>query len=173
MHKKDSIRYIIIKEVRTLDYIPTYDFSMTIRLNRILDDVQIDQIHRTIFCNQPITVLRTIARTGRNNSSVSWVYLQHNITLTRTATFISFDELLNNFFIWLDTIELMAIALFQRSALNEAIYLILDEEDRVYSCQHGWGIIVKKERTEFKKLPRFWLELDEYIASVEPCTVQI
>lgn len=116
---------------------------MAIKLNRILDDIQIAQILRTIFCNKPITVLRTIARTGRNRSSVSWVYLQHDLTLTRTATFISFDELLANFFIWLDTVELMAIAIFQRQALNEAMYLIFAEEDRVYSRQYGYGIIVK------------------------------
>ena len=146
---------------------------MAIKLNRILDNTQIDQILKTIFCNKPITVLRTIARTGRNRSSVSWVYLQHDLTLTRTATFISFDELLANFFIWLDTVELMAIAIFQRQALNEAMYLIFQEEDRVYSRQYGYGIIVKKERTEFKKLPRFWLELDDTIATVEPCTVQV
>ena len=146
---------------------------MAIRLNRILDDTQIDRILKTIFCNKPITVLRTIARTGRNQSSVSWVYLQHDVTQKRTATFISFNELLENFFIWLDTVELMAIAIFQRQALNEAMYLIFQEEDRVYSRQYGYGIIVKKERTEFKKLPRFWLDLDDTIATVEPCTVQV
>ena len=145
---------------------------MAIKLNRILDNTQIDQILKTIFCNKPITVLRTIARTGRNRSSVSWVYLQHDLTLTRTATFISFDELLANFFIWLDTVELMAIAIFQRQALNEAMYLIFQEEDRVYSCQHGWGIIVKKQRAEANK-PRFWLELNDSIKVIEPCTVQV
>ncbi len=145
---------------------------MAIKLNRILDDTQIDQILKTIFCNKPITVLRTIARTGRNRSSVSWVYLQHDLTLTRTATFISFDELLTNFLIWLDTVEIMAIAIFQRQALNEAMYLIFAEEDRVYSCQHGWGIIVKKQRAEANK-PRFWLELNDSIKVIEPCTVQV
>ena len=145
---------------------------MALRLNRILDDIQIDQILKTIFCNKPITVLKTIARTGRNKSSVSWVYLQHDVTLTRTATFISFDELIANFFIWLDTIELMAIAIFQRRAIDEAAYLYFQEEDRVYSRQHGWGVILKKERSESLKLPRFWLELNDRIEIVEPCTVQ-
>lgn len=144
---------------------------MSIRLNRILDDTQIDALLKTIFCNQPITVLKTIARTGRNRSSVSWVYLQHDLTLTRTATFISFNDLVDNFFIWLDTIELMAIALFQRRAISEVAYLYFQEEDRVYSREWGWGIIVKKER--LNNSPRFWLLVDDAIALVEPCTVQL
>ena len=35
------------------------------------------------------------------------------------------------------------------------------------------GSTPNKERTEFKKLPRFWLDLDDTIATVEPCTVQV
>ena len=62
----------------------------------------------------------------------------------------------------------MASAIFQRRAISEAVYLYFEEEDRVYSRQHGYEVIVKKERTESLKLPRFWLELDDRIAIVEP-----
>lgn len=65
----------------------------------------------------------------------------------------------------------MAIALFQRRAISEVAYLYFQEEDRVYSREWGWGIIVKKER--LNNSPRFWLLVDDAIALVEPCTVQL
>ena len=142
---------------------------MAIRLNRILDDRQLTEVLTRIFLNQPIKVVRAIARTGRNQSSVPWVYLFNEITQRYTATFISFDDLLENFWLWLDTIELMAIALFQRQAISEVIYHYVEEGDRVYSRLHGWAVIVLKERSESKQLPRIWLELENRLEIVEPC----
>ena len=142
---------------------------MAIRLNRILDDRQLTEVLTRIFLNQPIKVVRAIARTGRNQSSVPWVYLFNEITQRYTATFISFDDLLENFGEWLDTIELMAIALLQRQAISEVIYHCLEEGDRVYSRLHGWAVIVLKERSESKRLPRIWLELEDRLEIVEPC----
>ena len=112
---------------------------MTIRLNRILDDLQLTQILTTIFSNSPgIVVKRAIARTGHHGTSVPWVYLFNEITQRYTATFISFDDLLENFWLWLDTIELMAIsltawlryALFQRRGISEVIFQCVEEGDK-------------------------------------------
>ena len=149
---------------------PSLNFNMAIRLNRILDDLQLTQILTTIFRNSPgVVVKRAIARTGRNQSSVPWVYLFNEITQRYTATFISFNDLLENFWLWMDTIELMATALFQRQAISEVIYQCLEEGDRVYSRLHGWAIVVLKERSESKRLPRIWLELEDRLEIVEPC----
>ena len=143
---------------------------MAIRLNRILNDLQLTQILTTIFRNSPgVVVKRAIARTGRNQSSVPWVYLFNEITQRHTATFISFDDLLDNFWLWLDTIELMAIALFQRNCISEVIFRCVEQGDRVYSRLHGWAIIVLKERSQSKQLPRIWLELEDRLEIVEPC----
>ena len=146
---------------------------MTIRLNRILDDQQLTEILTRIFLNQPVKVVRAIARTGRNQSSVPWVYLYNEITNRYTATFISFGDLLGNFWAWLDTIELMAIALLQRRAISEVIFHCVEEGDRVYSRLHGWAIIVLKERSESKQLPKIWLELEDRLEIVEPCYLRL
>ena len=149
---------------------PSIDFNMAIRLNRILDDLHLSQILTTIFRNSPgIVVIRAIARTGHHGTSVPWVYLFNEISGRYTATFISFDDLLENFWLWLDTIELMAIALFQRRAISEVIFRCVEEGDRVYSRLHGWAIVVFKERSESKRLPRIWLELEDRLEIIEPC----
>ena len=142
---------------------------MKTRLNRILDDRQLTEILARIFLNQPIKVVRAIARTGHHGTSVPWVYLFNEITQRYTATFISFDDLLENFWIWLDTIELMTIALFQRQAISEVIFRCVEEGDRVFSRLHGWAIVVFKERSESKGLPRIVLELEDCLEIIEPC----
>ena len=86
---------------------------MTHQINRILTDNQIVEILNTIFINRPIKILRTICRTGRNATSVPWIHYQNEITGDRLATFISFDDLLQNFWVWLETVNLFAIAFFQ------------------------------------------------------------
>ena len=107
---------------------------MTIRLNRILDDLQLTQILNIIFSNSPgIVVIRAIARTGHHGTSVPWVYLFNEISGRYTATFISFDDLLENFWLWLDTVKLMTIALFKRRAISEVIFRCVEEGDRVFS----------------------------------------
>ena len=146
---------------------------MSIRLNRILDDRQLTQILSTIFRNSPVVVKRAIARTGHHGTSVPWVYLYNEITDKYTATFISFADLIENFWLWLDTVKLLAIALFQRRAISEVIFRCVEEGDRVYSRLHGCAIVVFKERDESKRLPRIWLELEDRLEIVEPCYLRL
>ena len=63
----------------------------------------------------------------------------------------------------------MAIALFQRRGISEVIFRCVEEGDRVYSRLHGWAIVVFKERSESKRLPKIWLELEDRLEIVEPC----
>ena len=67
----------------------------------------------------------------------------------------------------------MALALFQKKAICEVVYLCLDIGDRVYHSKYGWGKIVEKQRTERIKQPRFWIETRNTIEVVQPWEISI
>ena len=144
---------------------------MTPRINRILDDTAIAQILERIFINRPIKVLRTISRTGRN--SISWLHYENEVTGQRLATFVSFEDLLRSFWIWLESVNLMAIALFQRQAISEVVFAVVEVGDSVFSQLHGWVEVIDKDRSETLKQPRLWIESSDSLDVVEPCTVEI
>ena len=70
---------------------------MTHQINRILSDEYTTKILKFIFKNRAVKILRTIARTGRHNTSVPWVYYKNEITQNKFSTFISLKDLLQNF----------------------------------------------------------------------------
>ena len=144
-----------------------------LRLNRILDSEQITDILKTLFINRPIKIIRVIARSGRGGSSVPWVYLKNEITGDRVATFISFQDLLHNFWAWLETVKLLVIAHFQRQAISKVVWFFVNQGDRVYHRTLGWGIVVEKQLSVSSKIPRFWLDLEDRIEIIEPCFVEI
>ena len=148
---------------------------MNARLNRILDSEQITQILATLLTNRPIKILKVIVRTGRQQSSVPWVYYVNEITGDRYATFVSFQDLLASFWVWLSTVELMAITMFKRQAISRVVWNYVREGDIVYSLKHGWASVVDKDETIHENVPRLWLELDKNsrIEIEEPCFVEI
>ena len=144
---------------------------MTLQINRILDDSAIAQILDKLFVNRPVKILKTISRIGRNQ--ISWIHYSNEITGQRFATFVSFADLLRSFWLWLETVNLLAIALFQRQAISEVVWHFVGEGDLLYSRLHGWGLVIEKDRTESLKQPRLWLELEDSVEMLEPCFVEI
>ena len=144
-------------------------------LNRILDREQIASILNTIFAKRPVKILRVIARSGKNASSVPWIYYSNELTGDRFATFISFNDLLQNFWVWLSTLELTMMAMFKRIAISKVVTLFVSEGDHVYSQQHGWATVVEKQFSESLGIPRFWIEVerDSRLEIIEPCFVEI
>ena len=140
---------------------------MSIQLNRKLDDSLLFQVLDRLFCNSPVTIIKAIARTGKYAQSVPWVWLRHEISGQTWATFISLDDLLQGFFDWLDTVELMMLALFQKNAIAEIIYAVIKEGDRTYSRKLGSVTVIEKERSVFVGLPRVWVETEDAIAVVD------
>ena len=146
---------------------------MNVRINRILDQDQIASILETLLSSRPIKILKVIARTGKNASSVPWVYYSNELSGDRNATFISFKDLLSNFWIWLSTLELMTLALLKRVAISKVVWHFVEEGDQIYSLQYGWAKVIEKEYSLYQELPRFWIELESSIEIVEPCFVEI
>ena len=144
-------------------------------INRILDREQIASILDTLLANRPVKILRVIARTGKNTSSVPWIYYSNQLTGDRFATFISFDDLIQNFWIWLSTVELTMMAMFKRIAISKVVTLFVSEGDCVYSLQHGWATVIEKQFSESLGIPRLWIEVerDAQIEIVEPCYVEV
>ena len=140
---------------------------MPTQLNRKLDDSLLFQVLDRLFCNSPVTIIKAIARTGKYAQSVPWVWLRHEISGQTWATFISLEDLLQGFFEWLGTIELMMLALFQKNAIAEIIYAVVKEGERVYSRKNGMITVIEKERTVSLGLPRVWVETEDAIAVVD------
>ena len=109
---------------------------MTLYINRILDDEYITNILNYIFINRPVSIIRTISRTGRNKSSVHWLYYVNEIT-GQFSTFISFQDLLQNFWVWLESINLFAIALFQRQKISEVVWHFVKVGDHIFSPRNA------------------------------------
>lgn len=149
---------------------------MSHQINRILTDNQITEILNTIFINRPIKILRSLSATGHHKTSVPWVYYVNEITQESMASFISFKDLLQNFWVWLESVNLFALAFFQRLAISEIIYRnFINNGDHVYHKNLGWAKIINSERSEKLNMPRFWIELesDSRIEIVEPCYLEI
>ena len=148
---------------------------MTLYVNRILDDEYITKILNCIFINRPVSIIRTISRTGRNKSSVPWLYYVNEITGQKFSTFISFQDLLQNFWVWLESVNLFAIAWFQRQKISEVVWHFVKVGDHIFSLQHGWGTIIKKQISDAFGQKRLWIDLESnsQIKIVEPCMVEI
>ena len=143
--------------------------NITHRVNRLLPDQQVEAILRTLLLNRPVRILRTLVRTGRNQ--ISWIYIENEITGDRTATFVSFADLEEAFWTWLESAKLLALAVWQRIAISRVVWQFVPVGARVYHRQLGWCEVVDKDLTESQQLPRFWVSLDDRLEKVEPCQV--
>ena len=148
---------------------------MTLQINRILNDEYITNILNFIFVNRPVKIIRTIARTGVHASSVPWLYYTNEITGQRFATFISLQDLLSSFWVWLESINIFAIAFNIRKQISKIVYHFLNVGDHIFSLEHGWAYIVKIETSAVSGHLQLWIETekDSRIEIVEPCKVEI
>ena len=143
---------------------------MISQINQILNPSYIHDALDLLLINQPITILRTIARTGRNGSSVPWVYWENNITGRRTATFISFTDLLQGFWAWLETIQLLVFSFWEKQAIAQAIWHAIEVGDWVYHRQWGKVQIVNKDRCRGIE-PRLWIRRHQMGLAIDPLQV--
>ena len=130
--------------------------SRSNRINRILQPEQIAEILDTLFSNRPIKILRTIARTGKYAQSVPWVHYECEITGMRRATFISFQDLLQGFWAWLECANLMLMTLWEVNAVIKTIWSVLRVGTWVDHKSMGKSQIVEKDTNKKGKL-RLWL----------------
>ena len=136
--------------------IPDLSVHCSNQINRILQPEQIAEILDTLFVNRPIKILRTIARTGKYAQSVPWVYYECELTGMRRATFISFQDLLQGFWAWLECANLMLMTLWEINAVTKTIWSVLRVGIWVFHKSMGRSQIVEKDTNKKGKL-RLWL----------------
>ncbi|MDJ0594272.1 MAG: hypothetical protein QNJ72_30560 [Pleurocapsa sp. MO_226.B13] len=147
------------------------NLSISQPINRLLSSEQIEAILCTLLINCPVRILRVIARTGKFAQSVSWVYIENEITEQRSSTFISFADLEEAFWAWLETVKLLALAVWQRIGISKAVWAIVPVGAKVHHRQLGWCRVVEKDLSQSQHLPRFWVEIDDRLEKVDPCQV--
>lgn len=140
------------------------------QVNKTLHPSQLEGVLKTLFTKLPLKILRFISRAGR--SGVVWVYLENEISQTRRATFLSFAELLEAFYIWIETLNLMALAIWQRMHISRTIWNLANQNDLLHHQKYGWVTLIEKQKSSNGWL-RFWIETKNSIEIVEPWSIEV
>ena len=140
-------------------------------INRILQPEQLRAVLQTLFANRPVQILRTIAKTGKYNQSVPWVYYECKLTGSRRATFISFENLLQGFWAWLECTNLMLLATFAKQAVKCAIWAALPLGTWVYSSNLGKSQLVEKDFSKKTGQLRLWLRNQGTTQAIDPLEI--
>jgi hypothetical protein len=124
---------------------------MLTRINKILNSEQLEAVLQILFQNRPIKIIRIIAATGR--SQVTWIHLENILNQRRMASFLSFDDLIGNFWEWLVTLEMFALAAWEINRIRECVWHLVDKSDRILvRDNHNCGVVVDKIITSETKV---------------------
>ena len=143
-----------------IDKLSILDFPETRsnkRINRILKPEQLQDILETLFCKRSVKIIRTIARTGKYKQSVPWVHYECQITKKRRATFISFQDLLDGFWLWWESVSVFALSVWATNIVNKVIWSVLSLGTWVYHKDIGKAQLVEKDISKKTGSLRFWL----------------
>jgi hypothetical protein len=141
------------------------------RINKILNSEQLEAVLQTLFQNRPVRIIRIIAATGR--SQVTWIHIENTLTQRRMASFLSFDDLIQNFWEWLFLLEMFALAAWKINRIRECVWNLLDSGDRILSKGEGnFGVVIEKNITP-EKAKVLRIDWGEYISLEDPAYVVI
>ena len=119
------------------------------RINKILNSEQLQAVLQTLFQNRPVRIIRIIAATGR--SQVTWIHIENVLNKRRMASFLSFDDLIKNFWEWLLMLEMFALAAWEIARIRECVWNLVRIGDRILSKDnHNSGIVMEKKITSEK-----------------------
>ena len=119
------------------------------RINKILNSEQLEAVLQTLFHNRPVKIIRIIAATGR--SQVTWIHIENVLNQRRMASFLSFDDLIKNFWEWLVMLEMFALAAWEINRLRECVWNLVRVGDRVLSKDNNnCGVVIEKKITSGK-----------------------
>ena len=93
------------------------------RINKILNSDQLEAVLQILFQSRPVKIIRIIAATGR--SQVTWIHIENVLNQRRMATFLSFDDLIKNFWSWLMMLEMFAAAAWEISQIRECVWSLV------------------------------------------------
>lgn len=116
------------------------------RINKILNSQQLEAVLQMLFQNRPVKIIRIIAATGR--SQVTWIHIENALNRRRMASFLSFDDLIENFWSWLLQLEMFALAAWEIERLRECVWNLVNIGDRILSKDNcNSGIAIEKKIT--------------------------
>ena len=139
------------------------------QVNKTLHRSQLEAVLKTLFVKLPLKILRFIPSTGR--SGVVWVYVENEISGRRRATFLSFADVLEAFCAWLETLNIMVLAIWQRMHISKTIWQMVNERDLVHHKKYGWVDLIKKQISD--GWLQFRIKTKDGIEIIEPCEVEI
>lgn len=116
------------------------------RINKILNSEQLQAVLQTLFQSRPVKIIRVIAATGR--SQVTWIHIENVLNQRRMASFLSFDDLIKNFWEWLLMLEMFAASAWEINRIRECVWNLIDIGDRILSKDnHNSGVVMNKDNT--------------------------
>ena len=139
------------------------------QVNKTLHRSQLEAVLKTLFVNKPLKIIRFIPSTGR--SGVVWVYLENEILEIRRATFLSFANVLEAFCAWLETLNIMVLAIWQRMHISQTIWQIVNERDLLHHKKYEWVDLIKKQI--LNGWLQFRVKTRDSIEIIEPCEIEI
>ena len=146
MYNKEERRfYKLILFVESTSYHKT----MLPRINKILNSEQLQAVLQKLFQNRPVKIIRIIAATGR--SQVTWIHIENVLNRRRMASFLSFDDLIENFWEWLLMLEMFALAAWEINKIRECVWNLVSVGNIVVSKDRSnSGIVTEKNITPEK-----------------------
>ncbi len=119
------------------------------RINKILNSEQLEAVLQTLLQNRPVKIIRIIAATGR--SQVTWIHIENVLNQRRMASFLSFDDLIKNFWEWLLMLEMFALAAWEIERIRECVWKLIRIGDRIFCKDNNkTGVVACKDITAEK-----------------------
>ena len=141
------------------------------RINKILNSEQLQAVLETLFRDRPVKILRSIAATGR--SQVSWIHIENTISGQRLATFISFQDLIDGFWYWLELLKHMIMSAIDLATISTCIWSLANIGDGVFSPKLSRsGIVIDKDISNSGK-ERLWINWGRGVEVVNPLDIEI
>lgn len=82
---------------------------------------------------------------------MTWIHIENVLNQRRMASFLSFDDLIKNFWEWLLMLEMFALAAWKINRIRECVWNLVCIGDRILSLDNNnSGIVIDKNITPEK-----------------------
>ena len=141
------------------------------RINKILNSEQLQAVLQTLFRDRPVKIIRVIAATGR--SQVTWIHIENVLNKRRMASFLSFDDLIENFWEWLLMLEMFALAAWEINQIRECVWNLINVGNRILlKDDSNSGIVMEKKITP-EKTKVLKINWGQTISAEDPAYIMI
>ena len=121
--------------------------------------------------SRPVKIIRIIAATGR--SQVTWIHIENVLNQRRMASFLSFDDLIKNFWEWLLMLEMFALAAWQINRLRECVWNLVRVGDSILSKDNNNCRVVIEKKITPEKTKALTIDWGQHISLEDPAYVVV